>query len=92
METTQTDWDDLNRNIINNCEKRISEYKSLLEQVGRNRDTWDPQDEFTQWFRGHIREQKNQEETYLAKVRDEQRWTRQGLNPPYAYPEKIRTL
>jgi hypothetical protein len=94
METPieQLNWEDFNRTLINRIEKRVADYKILLEQIGRNRDLYPPQDENVQWLRALVREQKNQEESNLASLREEQRWTRQGLNPPFCYPEKYRQL
>lgn len=73
------------KDLVRNAEERYIWYKNEIENVGRNRTIFDPKDELVIWYKAHLREMKNAADTWLAKVREELRDHRQGLNPAFCY-------
>jgi hypothetical protein len=71
--------------LIKNCEERFIWYKKELENLHKDKEHYNPESEWTKWFKEHLRECKNDEEINLKEHREEQTYLRQGLNPPYCY-------
>lgn len=78
---------DIKKAIIN-TEERIKYYKELLKEIGMNRDVFPPDDEFVQWIRSFLREQKNDNDSWLKELTLERRYENAGLNPPGCYKDK----
>ena len=65
------------RSLVRNGEVRLVSYKQLLETAYKEK-----QPEF---FKSHLRELKNIEDSLLKSYRKELEYENQGLNPPYCY-------
>jgi hypothetical protein len=78
---TLKDW-------IKNTEARLLSYKQLLEELNKN---WknliiDPaMYDILDWYKAHLRDCKNQEETLLKKLITERMYENAGMNPPFIY-------
>lgn len=73
------------KELVKNTEERFIWYKKEMENIGRNRDHFPPDDPFIQWYKAHVREMKNMEDTHLTKLREELTLVRQGVNAPLFY-------
>jgi hypothetical protein len=73
------------RHLIRFAEERYISYKNMLESMFKNKDSFPPGDEFTEWYKELLREGKNREEGFLKELRMEMEYFRQGMNPPYCY-------
>ena len=71
--------------LIRNHEGILKETKNLLEEINRNKNIYNPTDEFVIWFKQHLREFKNEVESTLKQLIEEKTYENQGLNPPYCY-------
>jgi hypothetical protein len=78
------------KHLIKFTEERYISYKKMLEDLFKNKDIFPPGDEFTEWYKELLREGKNREEGDLKELRLEMEYHRQGLNPPFCYPEYKR--
>jgi hypothetical protein len=73
---------------IKNTEARVLSYKQLLEELNKN---WknliiDPaMYDILDWYKSHLRDCKNQEETLLKKLITERMYENSGMNPPFMY-------
>lgn len=71
-------------------EERYISYKKLLEEIHKDKTVLEPGDwrvEHRVWLKEHLRECKNSEESNLKELRIEMEHLRQGLSPPWCYPE-----
>jgi hypothetical protein len=71
--------------LIRNSEERVKSYKTLLEQVNRDKNSFPPGNEFVIWYKSILRENKNREEKWLKDLIDERTFENQKLNPPFLY-------
>lgn len=82
------------RHLIKFTEERYLSYKKLLEELHKeirtNPPTTDSEKEFIEWYRGLLRDGKNREESTLKELRTEIEYHRQGMNPPWCYPDYKR--
>lgn len=78
--------EDFLKHLVRFTEERYIWYKKQLEWVFKDKAVWNPEDEFTIWYREFLREQKNNEEIDLKELRLELEYLRQGMNPPFCYP------
>lgn len=79
------------KHLIRFCEERYIWYKKQIEFVFKNKESFPPEDEMVIWYKEHLREQKNFEESKLKELRIEIEHLRQGLNPPWCYPHYWKT-
>jgi hypothetical protein len=78
---TLKDW-------IKNTEARVQNYKQLLEDLNKNwKDLTIDQEMYDvlNWYKFHLRDCKNQEETLLKKLITERMYENAGLNFPFMY-------
>lgn len=75
------------KHLIKFTEERYISYKKMLEDMFKDKVSFPPGDEFTEWYKELLREGKNREEGCLKELRIEMEHCRQGMNPPYCYPE-----
>ena len=75
------------KHCVRFTEERYIWYKKQLEWVFKDKEVWPPGEEFTEWYKELLREGKNREESDLKEIREELTYHRQGLNPPFCYPE-----
>lgn len=100
---TREEWDKLSKeeylglseeerlkHFIKFTEERYIWYKKQLEWVFKDKETWPPDDEITIWYREDLRFMKNKEEGDLKELRIEMEHCREGLNPPWCYPDYKR--
>jgi len=73
------------KGFIRRSEERFIWYKQELANVFKDKTTFPPGDEFTEWYKEFLRENKNREEQWLKANQEEILYFRQGLNPPYCY-------
>lgn len=73
--------------LIRNTEARMIIYRELIKEVYMDKEHFPPDDSFTIWFMRHLKDMKNDQQIQLKKYQKEQYHLRQGLNPPYCYPE-----
>ena len=76
------------KKIIRTTEERYIWYKKEIENLYKNKETYEPGDwriEFGIWFKDHLREMKNYEESRLKELRIDIEYYRAGMNPPYMY-------
>ena len=71
--------------MIRSAETRSIDYKKMLEDIGRNRDIYPPNDETVQWFKSYIRENKNETDKWLKHLIEMKTYENQQLNPPFCY-------
>jgi hypothetical protein len=75
------------KHLIRFTEERYIWYKKALEDLYKTKfEPGDWQTEFNVWFKEHLREMKNREESDLKELRIEMEHCRSGMNPPYCYP------
>lgn len=77
--------EDFLRPLIKNTEARYIDYGKMLAALYKEKDEYDV--EFFEWYKALLRDGKNDEERLLKKLRLEQEYARQGLNPPFCYPD-----
>ena len=75
------------RHCIKFTEERYISYKKMLEDLFKDKASFPPGDELVEWYKEFLRDGKNTEEKYLKELRLEMEHFRQGMNPPYCYPE-----
>jgi hypothetical protein len=75
------------KHLIRFTEERYVSYKKMLEDIFKDKETFPPGEEFTEWFKSDLREMKNREENDLKSLREEIRHLREGMNPPWCYPD-----
>lgn len=73
------------KHLIKFTEERYISYKKMLEDVFKDKVSFPPGDEFTEWYKELLREGKNREEGLLKDLREEIEYFRQGMNPPFCY-------
>lgn len=76
------------KTLIHHAETRFADYKKLLEDVSRDKAVFPPDNETVAWYKALIREQKNQEQSWLKKLVEEKRFENEGMNPPFCYSLK----
>jgi len=80
--------EELLKYLIKSTEERYIWYKKSIEDLYKNRESYEAGDwkiEFMVWFKDHLREMKNSEESRLKELRVEIEHCRSGLNPPGMY-------
>lgn len=73
-------------NIIKSSENRFIWYKQQLEFIFKNKEIYNPTDDFVVWYRNFLRDEKNESEKSLKSYKEELTYYRQELNPPSFYP------
>ncbi len=73
------------KELIKNSEERVASYKILLEQVGKDKVNFPPTDEFVEWYKSVLRDNKNLEQVRLKILTEEKTYENQGLNPFFCY-------
>lgn len=76
------------KKLIRTTEERYIWYKKEIENLYKNKEAYEPGDwriEFLAWFKDHLREMKNYEESRLKELRIDIEHCRAGMNPPYMY-------
>jgi hypothetical protein len=68
------------KEYIKNSELRVKEYKELLSNLFKDKNT-----EYPDWYKQSLRDNKNFEELNLKELVKEQTNINQGLNPPFCY-------
>ncbi len=68
------------KTLIKNCEYRMSSYKSMLEDIYKNKTV-----DYPEWYKEILREGKNHEKILLKELIAEKTNENEGLNPPYFY-------
>lgn len=56
------------KELIKSTEIRISEYKNLLEIINKDKINYQPDDEFTIWFKSNLRDLKNDDQILLKTL------------------------
>jgi len=82
--------EDFLRPLIKNTEARYIDYGKMLAELYKEKAEWEKTPEgaeFFEWYKTLLRDGKNDEERILKKLRLEQEYARQGLNPPFCYPD-----
>jgi hypothetical protein len=74
------------KHLIRFTEERYIWYKTQIESLHKDKETWIPGDEFTVWYKEFLRENKNREESDLKELQIEMTHCKQGMNPPFCYP------
>ena len=69
--------------LIRNSEARAIDLKGSKKVKGLIREAYEYK--MPEWFMKHLKELKNSEEKWLKELQEEQRYFRQGLNPPFIY-------
>ena len=59
---------ELNKLSIGLCERLIKSYKEMLQDVFKNGKNWKCSEEDLDWYKSHLREEKNSLEVYHKKV------------------------
>jgi len=77
------------KHYIKFTEERYISYKKLLEEVYKDKETFPPGDEFVIWFKEHLREMKNSEESSLKKLHLELKY---GGELPFWLKEKPKKI
>ncbi len=75
------------KTLIKNAERRLYDIKKMLEEIHKDKTSFPPQDELVVWFKTHLRDVKNSEQTRLKDLVEERTNENEGLNPPWFYPE-----
>ena len=73
------------KHLIKFCEERYIWYKKQIEFVYKKSEKIPADDELSIWFKDHLREMKNFEQSRLKELRIEIEYLRQNLNPPFCY-------
>jgi len=76
--------------LIKNTEARYIDYGKMLAELYKEKAEWEKTPEgaeFFEWYKSMLRDYKNMEEKTLKELRLEQEHARQGLNPPFCYPD-----
>ena len=71
--------EDFLRPLIKNTEARYIDYGKILTELYKEKAEWEKTP--------MLRDYKNMEEKTLKELRLEQEHARQGLNPPFCYPD-----
>lgn len=78
------------KELVKLTENRYIEYTKMLEDNYKDKINFPPKDELSIWYKELLKEEKKQSEINLKSLREELTYYRQGLNPPYCYPEYWR--
>lgn len=73
------------KQYIRNTEERFKSYKTLLEEVNKDKIHFPANNPFVEWYKTLLRENKNFEQTLLKKLVEEKTFENEGLNPPFCY-------
>ena len=73
--------EDLNKLIIKFNEDCVKDYKTMLGDLFKDKT------EYPDWYKDLLREMKTHHEKELKTVIFEQKYLREGLNPPFCYPK-----
>ena len=74
------------KHYIRFTEERYISYKKMLEDIFKDKINYPPGDEFVDWYKEHLREEKNKAEGSLKQLHTEIMHVKQGMNPPACYP------
>ncbi len=66
-------------------------YKKMLEDMFKNRASFPPGDEFTEWYKNELREGKNSAEAHLKDAHEIYKYFKEGLNHPALYRDSEYT-
>lgn len=78
--------EEFNKMCITHQETLIKDYKNMIQDIFKNsKDYINCDPEFLEWFKGFLRDEKNNLETRHKETVEEQRYLRDGLNPPFCY-------
>lgn len=80
--------EDFNKMSISFLEASIKDYKDMLQDVFKNGKTWACSAEELEWYKGLLRDQKNELEIMHKETVLYQKYLREGLNPPFCYRNK----
>ena len=84
--------EEFNKLSITFLEKIIKDYKDMLQDVFKTGKTWQCSAEDLEWYKGELRDAKNMLETMHKEMVEEQRYLREGLNPPFCYKRKSKEI
>lgn len=75
------------KTLIKNAEDRVTDYKKMLEDVHKDKINFPQTDDFVNWYKLFLRENKNFEQIWLKELVEERTNEKEGLNPPFCYPK-----
>lgn len=76
------------KELVKQSEERFIWFKKELSSLYSQRDVFDPDDEFTIWYKSYLREQKTINESWMKSLVEERDFLRNGLSSPYLYKTK----
>ncbi|MEK6828880.1 MAG: hypothetical protein AABY15_02055 [Nanoarchaeota archaeon] len=74
-----------NKMSITFLERIIKDYKDMLQDVFKTGKDWQCSAEDLEWYKGLLRDEKNNLESMHKERVEEQKYLRDGLNPPGCY-------